>query len=319
MAAETPSFPGISSFYDWPVRDVPIRILNTAYTLQLYGGYPGFHHGLDLQAPAGTSVYSPVGGVVTMGYYYPRYRGPYTFEIAIHAPDGFVWQFHHLDPASIPQELKKTAKNGEPISAGALLGEIWDASKMGIPPHVHVNAISPQGYYQEPMRYFPPVADQEPPIIRGLYIVDGRNNVVGIGSTALKPGPYVLVIDAADQIPLSPLAQSIYGLNVSGKIVDQKGRVRTWNLVSRRFSVLPEKSFLDGVEKVYQLEPITLPNGTRLDNQLDPNQPRRFLYRVPLGSFARSPGDVHVLLSVVVSDFAGNKTRREISFSVSNR
>jgi murein DD-endopeptidase MepM/ murein hydrolase activator NlpD len=42
--------------------------MNTVAALQMYGSQPGFHHGLDLQAPAGTKIYAPVSGVVATRY-----------------------------------------------------------------------------------------------------------------------------------------------------------------------------------------------------------------------------------------------------------
>src|SRR5512140_747934 len=95
---------GPASRYNWPVHGA-FTIINTVSTLQFYGTTPGFHHGLDMHAPAGTPVYAPVGGIVGAGYYYPRAQVPYTYEVFIEGDDGFRWEFHHIDQATIPPDI----------------------------------------------------------------------------------------------------------------------------------------------------------------------------------------------------------------------
>lgn len=81
----------------WPLR-APFVVMNTIATLQYYGKRPGFHHGVDLRAEARSKVYAPVSGVVGVGYYYPRYKIPYTYMFSIDADDGSRWELHHVDP-----------------------------------------------------------------------------------------------------------------------------------------------------------------------------------------------------------------------------
>ena len=52
----------------WSDKSLTPSIINTLSTLQFYGPQPGFHHGLDLQAPAGTAVYAPVTGAGSNGF-----------------------------------------------------------------------------------------------------------------------------------------------------------------------------------------------------------------------------------------------------------
>lgn len=147
-----------AAHYPWPVH-TPLSIANTMSTLQFYGPMAGFHHGLDLKAPAGTPVYAPTGGRVEVGYYYPRVKVPCTYGVSIVGDDGYRWEFHHIDPGTVPKGIVDLAKRHGHVASGAMLGRIYDASEMhaGIFPHVHVNVIDRNGFYQNPLISFPPL------------------------------------------------------------------------------------------------------------------------------------------------------------------
>jgi murein DD-endopeptidase MepM/ murein hydrolase activator NlpD len=166
-----PGLPLTPSCCPWPVRGVPPSVMNTVSALQMYGSKPGFHHGLDLQAPAGTKIYAPVSGVVATRYYYKR-PSPYTYEVSIATENGYRWEFHHIDPESIPLDIRQLAEQRGVVQQGAVLGDIYDASPLNIPPHVHINVIGAEGYYHDPLKFFPPLADPQPPVINGIYLVD---------------------------------------------------------------------------------------------------------------------------------------------------
>ncbi len=296
----------------WPVRNLPIVIGNTAYTLQFYGDKPGFHHGLDILEPAGTPVYSPVSGKITAGYYY-RIKIPYTFQIAIEEKDGTVWQFHHLDPRTIPASLLNLAAHGGMVSSGAFLGRIYNASEMGsgISPHVHINVINSEGRYQEPLRFFPPLKDDVSPVIRGMYLIDSKNRVLaddqkGLLSALQGFHPAALIVDAFDVISPSivettPASIGVFALLDGGK--------RQTLLGEKDFDHLPCHDFFTGVSGVYQINPILFPDGRVLENQVeispDLKSARRFLFRFTL-SKTKIPLRVSGL-KIVVRDFAGNQ------------
>ncbi len=299
-----------ASVVPWPVKGLPIHVGNLAYTLQFYGDKPGFHHGLDILEPAGTPVYAPVSGKISLGYYY-RIKIPYTFQIAIVQKNGTVWQFHHLDPKTIPASLFDLAKKGGTVSDGALLGKIYDASQMGygIFPHVHINVISSNGHYQEPLRFFPKLSADKPPVIRGLYLIDSKNRVLADDKNEIFPlsrtsKVSALIVDAFDVISPStvettPASISVWAFKGHGG--------KNILLAKRKFDYLPGKNFFMGVSSVYQIAPLSFSNGKILENEVDMGHPRRFLFRFPkITNFPVGSSG----LKIVVSDFAGKETSK---------
>lgn len=305
-----------ASHYNWPVHS-SFTILDTISTLQLYGPTPGFHHGLDIHAPAGTPVYAPVGGIVGMGYYYPRAKVPYTYEVFIVGDDGYRWEFHHIDQKTIPEEIVALAKRHGHVKRGTLLAQIYDAPKFdpSIPPHVHVNVIDRNGMYQNPLKFFPPLADKTAPRVQGIYLVDKKNHVVAEKTPGIKiptflpPGKYELVMDILDIIDGAPMGDSIARLSVSAN------GTSIGNLDF--FDHLPKKSFLKGVRDVYKIEPIVLPDGETITNQVDLSEPRRFLYRFDLNT-AKIPmkTDGIIKMHILAQDFAENSTQYTLALRV---
>ena len=282
----------------WPVQDAPIRVMNTLSTFQLYGSRPGFHHGLDLKAPAGTAVVAPVSGEVSTGYYYRR-KSPYTYEVAIATEGGRRWELHHLAPDTVPASVERRAAGGGTVEAGEVVGRIYDAAEMGMTPHVHVNVIGPDGYYLNPLRFLPPLEDQEGPVIRGVYLVDGDDHARSLDSTTrVQAGSYQLVIDAFDRMPGETPRQAVYGLEVI------RAGERLWRF---RFDRLPDKDFLQGVSDIYRLEPIHLAEGREISTRLDDEEGRRFLYSTALSLFEEGSAG-QVTLRIRASDLAGNAT-----------
>ncbi len=295
--------------YNWPVHDA-FTIINTVSTLQFYGSTPGFHHGLDLHAPAGTPVYTPVGGAVGMGYYYPREQVPYTYQVFIDGDDGFKWEFHHIDQETIPKEIADLAKQHGRVKPGIMLARIYDAPKFDpdIPPHVHVNVIDRDGNYQNPLKFFPPVSYKSAPRIQGIYVVDANNHIIagkasGIGlPTSLPVGKYELVLDIIDIIDGAPMGDSVSRLSV----LANGSSVGDLDFLEH----LPKKSFLEGVREAYKIDPIIFPDGKTLTNQVDLSGPRRFLYRLDLDTSKIPVGaDGLIRIQIMAQDFAKNSTQ----------
>ncbi len=288
--------------HPWPLK-VAFTVMDTLSTLQDYAGTPGFHHGLDLQAPAGTPVFAPVAGKVSCDYYYPRYKSPYTFRVSIEAADGLRWELHHVDPATVPAAVEAAAARGGTVAEGTLVARITDASSVGVPSHLHVEVIDRDGVRQNPLRFLPPLADHVAPRILGIYVVgaDGRAVAQQSGGGArgvVPPGrTYELVVDAVDQIPPGTWGDALYGLDVT-----LNGRA----LSSERFDRLPDADYLKGVTDVYRVKPFVDLDGKTVDNQIDLKAPRHFLFRVPFTAPA-TPGTLR--FDVRALDYAGNETK----------
>jgi len=298
--------PTLAATHPWPLKD-PFTVMDTISTLQDYGGTPGFHHGLDLQALAGTEVFAPVGGKVTLDYYYPRYKSPYTFRVSIEAADGLRWELHHVDPATVPASVHAAAAQGGAVAEGTFVARITDASSVGLPSHVHVEVINGAGVRQDPLRYLPPLADKIAPLILGVYIVDENSHAVAqqSGGTARGVVPlgrhYELVVDAVDMIPPGAWGDALYALDVS---------LNGSSLHSVRFDALPDADYLKGVTDVYRVKPFKDLDGNTLKNQIDLKARRHFLYRMPFVA-PLAPGPLN--FEVRALDYAHNETRVSIT------
>lgn len=302
--------------YPWPVH-TPIFLANTMSTLQFYGPMAGFHHGLDLKAPAGTPVYAPTGGRVEVGYYYPRVKVPYTYGVSLVGDDGYRWEFHHIDPGTVPHGILALAKSHGHVAPGTMLGRIYDASKMhvGIFPHVHVNVIDLNGFYQNPLNFFPPFVSKNRPRLRALYVVNGNRRIVAswtpgkVMPLTLSPGHYVLVLDISDVLGEAKAGDSLRYLSLLAN-----GKALGVDDFSRH---LPQKSFLKGAGKVYMIEPLVFADGKTLTNQTDPTRTRRFLYRFDMDLTRIPPGPgKNLTLKIFAQDFAKHSLRKSLELRI---
>lgn len=280
-----------------------ITVMNTLSTPQYYGPSTiGFHHGLDMLADAGTAIYAPVSGKVAMQNYYPQGNTPYTYEVSIETEMGYRWELHHIDETTIPDVIRQLAQTGGAVEAGTFLGKVFDATVVDVAPHLHLNVLDPEGHYINPRQFLPEINDAMPPTIRGLYLVNGQGNEVLNPS----PGQYELVLDVIDGIPPSTIEQSIYRLEVTTR----SGTEATfWQQLFDQLST-PE-DFISGATEIYRSEPITLIDGTTLTNQFAIEQPRRFLYRMPI---ELQPGTTRI--QVTAADFSENQDQSTLEVNV---
>ena len=175
--------------YNWPFTVVQMGHVIQSY--QDYGGAPYFHHGIDMIAPYGTSVYTYSGGqVVNVENYNSSYPAPY-WEVAILDAEGYVRQYHHLAQPSIPtaiyqayQAWQQDHQNGGFIPAGTKLGEIveWPVYSFGYYfNHIHLNILADNDVYLNPLEFHTLLADNQPPVI--LHTGLTLNNTLVSGDT----------------------------------------------------------------------------------------------------------------------------------------
>jgi hypothetical protein len=129
--------------YAWPFDLDSIGWSMQSY--QDYGGTPYFHHGMDMMKINGTQVFNRSGGqVINIENYQPGWD--LYWEVAILDPDGYIWQYHHIEEPTIPQyiwdkyyEYLADPINGGFIPADTHLGNIiywpvWSFGKQSMRP-----------------------------------------------------------------------------------------------------------------------------------------------------------------------------------------
>ena len=179
----------------------PFEALSIGHSMASFQSYRWnqayFHHGIDIRGDEGTPIYAAVGGkVVNVANYYQGSR--YYWEVAILDEQGYLWQYHHVDPDSIPEKIKTAFKNKESVPAGELLGEIvdWPASTYGeVYTHIHLNVLGKDGVYLNPLHFLESLQDKKKPSIQKIGILDKRGRPQ---SGNVAKGDYGLFVQARD-------------------------------------------------------------------------------------------------------------------------
>ena len=187
--------------YAWPFTVVQMGHAIQSY--QDYSNSPYFHHGIDMIAPNGTDVFNRSGGqVVNVENYTPG--NDLYWEVAIKDPDGFVWQYHHIDKNTIPQAIKdKFAEyQANPTTGGFIppntyIGDIvyWTVTSFGYRfNHIHLNILAADGSYVNTMEFHTLLNDTQLPEIQAIGLL--KSNTVTSGNTV--SGDYGLYVRARD-------------------------------------------------------------------------------------------------------------------------
>ena len=187
--------------YAWPFTVVQMGHAIQSY--QNYGSSPYFHHGIDMIAPNGTDVFNHSGGqVVNVENYQPG--NDLYWEVAIKDPDGFVWQYHHIDKNTIPQaikdkfaEYKANPTTGGFIPPNTYIGDIvyWTVTSFGYRfNHVHLNILAAGGAYVNAMEFHPCWRTPRLPEIQQIGLL--ASNTVTSGNMVF--GDYGLYVRARD-------------------------------------------------------------------------------------------------------------------------
>lgn len=184
---------GLHSRYGWPFQIVQVGHLDSSY--QLYStdfNDAYFHHGVDLIAPDGTQVRTPVAGQVVNVENYSSPSELY-WEVAILDPEGYVWQYHHLDEPSIPdaiyaayQGYQSDPVNGGFVAANSHLGNIvwWPEVSFGYRfNHIHLNILAAGDAYLNPLEFLDyTYTDRQPPQVQAVGLFTGTSNLLTVNA-----------------------------------------------------------------------------------------------------------------------------------------
>ncbi|HDT12352.1 MAG TPA: M23 family metallopeptidase [Candidatus Marinimicrobia bacterium] len=94
------------------------------YRRDPFSGSRTFHHGIDIAAPSGTSVYATAGGQIV----YARYNGGYGYMVKIEHGYGFSTVYAHLSRMNV--------RKGQTVRRGDVIAFIGNSGR-STGPHLH--------------------------------------------------------------------------------------------------------------------------------------------------------------------------------------
>jgi hypothetical protein len=268
-------------------------------SFQDYSGSPYWHDGLDIRSREAQPIYASAGGkVVNIENYVTG--NPLYWEIAILDNEGFVWKYHHVDRATIPNEIHQAYKKGTSIKEGTLIGNVvrWPITTFGeVYHHLHLLVVAKDGKYINPFLMMMPLEDSSAPVIKKIGLARNHRPLEGNKIS----GPFALFVEASDLV------------------------------LHDKFLLPPHKiSYrLNGGEEILVWEFIHLPSGTNdtdfindfyLDGTCGNYSCRKFYFNL---NFTQAnprktmtlPQGIHSV-EVTVEDQAGNKTSGSYQWQV---
>lgn len=177
----------------------PFPLLSIGHNMQSYQNYSGspyWHDGLDIRSHKDQAMLASAGGKVVNIENYVR-GNPLYWEVAILDEEGFVWKYHHVDRASIPQEIHNAYKEGFTIPAGTFIGNVvrWQVTTYGeLFHHLHLLIVGKDGKYINPFLMMEPLPDTTPPVIKKIGLAKNHRPIQG---NEVK-GPHALYLEASD-------------------------------------------------------------------------------------------------------------------------
>ncbi|MGC8873144.1 MAG: Ig-like domain-containing protein [Chloroflexia bacterium] len=290
--------------YEWPFALDSIGWNMQSY--QNYGGTPYFHHGMDMMKIYGTQVYNRSGGqVINIENYQPG--NDLYWEVAVLDPDGYIWQYHHIDHTTIPQyiwdkyyEYLQDPVNGGFIPPDTYIGNIvyWPVWSFGKQfNHIHLNILGAGGVYLNGFEFHVPLPDTVGPEIQAVGLLkDGQlypgNEVEGDYSLYVRARDLIL-----DDVYWLPPWEFTFSVDC--------GPVHTtW-----RFDTLPGGADRYAYVNDFYVVPPTCGNYTCRDFYVD-------LGFIPDSHFSfPSEGGEHTV-HVTVRDYAGNAASQDFTYTV---
>ncbi len=304
LATGDPALLGKHGVYEWPFALDSIGWSMQSY--QDYGGTPYFHHGMDMMKMDGTDVYNRSGGqVINIENYRPGWD--LYWEVAILDPDGYIWQYHHIDQPTIPETLwdKYNEYQADPVNGGFIppdtyIGDIvyWPVVSFGKRfNHIHLNILAAGGVFVNGFEFHTGLPDMAGPEIQGIGLL--QNGQLYSGNTI--EGDYSLYVRARDLI-----LDNVYYLPPWEILfsVDGGPEVTTW-----RFDTLPggadESAYLDD----FYVVPPTCGDYDCRDYYID-------LGFIPDSQFEFPSSNGQHTALVTVRDYAGNSASQSFTYTV---
>lgn len=183
----------------WPIalKREPQQFIGNMHQFQTFTNPSYYHGGVDVLAHEEQVVTTPVSGVIEGVYY--SYSDDYFgnaekfeihlrdivngfveqpsdkryFEVAIIDEQGNRFEFHHINPDTLPDEIRQKILLGDSwVSAGTIIGSVIDfRSRRGKidMDHLHYNIVNHQGYYLNPFHFSKTINDDSPPQLTNIY------------------------------------------------------------------------------------------------------------------------------------------------------
>ncbi|MBN1981183.1 MAG: peptidoglycan DD-metalloendopeptidase family protein, partial [Chitinivibrionales bacterium] len=283
--------------YAWPLQFQSVGWNNSSF--QAYGSDPYFHHGVDFRAPAGTPVYTTSGGKIVNVENYIAGNDLY-WEVAILDPEGFIWQFHHIDKNSIPQAIYNAFSSGQSVPAGTHIGNIVTWQNSGCSEmfhHTHLNILDSQKNYLNPFAFLNPLPDNTAPEIQEIGLTVNRQKYAG-NQVAQAYGLYVR---ARDLIMHNCFYVAPYDIAYS---IDGGDPVTVW-----RFDNLPGGSDNKALVNNFYLPSYTCGDYTCREFYID-------LGFTPQGQRTFPAASGQHTITVTVKDFVGNQDSESFTWTV---
>ncbi len=339
-------------------KNIPIKIGAHFYDYQNYHNIAYFHGGLDLVAPAGTNVYTPIAGKVeVIDYKINATLNPPSFvytrksfkkgtksntrylEVAVtNEETKETWMFRHIDPKSIPTAIFKAVSHDVPIKAGTHIGKVAPWIQPVLPErnnydHVHLEIVDKDGNYINPSKYIKLDKDFYPPIIKDLYIVDAKTNEALPYSLMTKKEvskEVKFVILANDRMNSSRYLHGLYKASIKiNQITPEGHKEEILNENVFQFDKLPFKGDRTQLSKVIYYDSLRLKSSRTRVRSNGNDGPRIFLINLSCGSTTKGYSDCNSFntknypngnyeLEITIEDAASNKRNVTYEFEIKN-
>ena len=177
---------------------------------------PGYHGGVDMVLEADSWIYAPVDGLLEAGHYaytdnpdgsrikhwkpWPSSGDPSYFELAVVDNVGNRFELHHVDKASLPQDVM-TGLNAANffVKQGMKLGRVVDWTMPFHYDHVHINIHDKEGRWFNPEYFFTLLPDTIKPQCQFLaFDKEGGSQWLQTREIQIENLSHVVVI-ASDQ------------------------------------------------------------------------------------------------------------------------